>query len=88
MRFQPGLFSLWNYQPQGQGLVIQEGREFWIREAGIFPSFPAQGSIIFRDTQDRHGKYGVCQREHRELLIVADQVADQGSLVEKRSLPF
>ena len=76
-----------NYQPQGQGLVIQEGREFWIREGRYIPVISLHRFYHIPGTPRTGTEIMAYVRgSTRELCIVADRVADQGSLVEK-SLP-
>lgn len=76
-----------NYQPQGQGLVIQEGREFWIREGRYIPVISLRRFYHIPGTPRTGTEIMAYVRgSTRELCIVADRVADQGSLVEK-SLP-
>lgn len=75
------------YQPQGPGMVMQEGREFWIRDGRYIPVISLRKFYHIPGTS-RSGSeiMAYIKGSTRELCIVADRVTDQGSLVEK-SLP-
>ena len=66
---------------------MQEGREFWIREGRYIPVISLRKFYHIPGTP-RIGSeiMAYIKGSTRELCIVADRVADQGSLVEK-SLP-
>lgn len=76
-----------SYQPQGPGMVTQKGREYWIRDGRYIPVISLR-KFYHIPGEARKGTeiMAYVKGSTRELCILADRVADQGSLVEK-SLP-
>lgn len=72
------------YQPQGQGMETRDGREYWIRDGRYIPVISLRKFYHIPGTVKAGTEImAYVKGSTREICIVADRVADQGSLVEK-----